>query len=211
MVPSVPPQSRGCATAAVVASALALVVLAAGAIWYVMNRDDPETGDYEAAPECAVAETGTLTALVPDHELEVEEPIGGPRDPAGSGWQCRWATPGGPGGAVPATATLVMVAAPNPGGVTAAAENLRSTTAQHDTRALDGVGEEAVTWVQGEPYTVSCVGSRVSNLYLEACYTVAAGYDGTRPGDEERITAGSEEFAVSVVEALPESVEAPPE
>ncbi len=205
-VPSAQPQSRGCATAAVVAAALVLVVLAAGAVWYVANRNDPETGDFASAPECAVAETEALDALVPDHALEVEEPVGGEQDPFGSGWQCRWATPGGPGEVVPGTATLVIVAAPNPGGVTTAVDNLRTTTSQHETRKLEGVGDEAVTWVQGEPYTVSCVGARVSNLYLETCYSVAGGYDAVEPAEEERIVAGAEELAVSVVEALPESV-----
>ncbi|NYH51191.1 hypothetical protein HNR06_000780 [Nocardiopsis arvandica] len=205
-VPSAQPQSRGCATTAVVAAALVLIVLAAGAIWYAVVRDDPATGDFASAPGCAVAETETLDELVPDHELEVDEPVGGERDPFGSGRQCRWATPGGPGRAVPGTATLVMVAAPNPGGVTTAVDNLRTTTSQHETRKLEGVGDEAVTWIQGEPFTVSCVGARVSNLYLETCYSVAAGYDASEPGDEERIVAGAEELAVSVVEALPESI-----
>ncbi|MFF4377319.1 hypothetical protein [Nocardiopsis sp. M4-0-055-GM] len=206
MVASVQPQSRGCATAAVVAAALVLVVLAAGAIWYVVARDTPEASAFGAAPECSVAETGTLDELVPDHELEVEEPVGGPQEAFGSGWQCRWATPGGPGEQVPATATLVAVAAPDPGGVTTAADNLRTTTSQYDAQELEGVGEEAVAWVQEDPYTVACVGARVSNLYLETCYTVAASYDAQNPGDRERMVAGAEEFALSVTEALPDSI-----
>ncbi|PDP84638.1 hypothetical protein CQJ94_26565 [Glycomyces fuscus] len=206
MVSSVQPQSRGCATAAVVAAALVLVLLAAGAIWYVVARDNPETGAFEAAPECSVAETGVLDELVPDHELEVEEPIGGPQEAFGSGWQCRWATPGGPGEEVPATATLVAVAAPDPGGVTTAVDNLRTTTSQYETRELEGVGEEAVAWVDEDPYTVACVGTRVSNLYLETCYSVSASYDAQDPGDEERMVAGAEEFALSVTEALPDSI-----
>lgn len=201
-VPSAQPQSQGCATAGVVAAALVLIVLAAGVVWYAATRNAPETGDFESAPECADAETAALDELVPGHELEVEETIGGAQDLSGSGWQCRWATPGGSGEAVPGTATLVMVAAPNPGGVTTAVDNLRTTTSQHETRELDGIGEEAVTWTQGEPYTASCVGARVSNLYLESCYTVAASYDAMESGDEERITAGAEELALSVAEAL---------
>ncbi|WP_285728881.1 hypothetical protein [Nocardiopsis sp. ATB16-24] len=204
MVPSVQPQSRGCATVGVVAVALGLLVLAAGAVGYAVNREVAEAGDFASAPECDIAETSVLEELVPGHELEVEEPIGGPQEPFGSGHQCRWATPGGPGESVPGVATLVAVAAPDPGGIATAADNLRSTTAQHDTRELDGIGEEAVTWTQGEPYTVSCVGTRVSNLYLEACYTVAAGYDARTSGDEERINAGAEQFALSVLEALSE-------
>ncbi|MFJ9556706.1 hypothetical protein ACIRPH_23085 [Nocardiopsis sp. NPDC101807] len=206
MVPSAQPQSRGCATAGVVAAGLALLLLAAGAIWYVVTRDSPETGEYGSAPECAAVVTETLDALVPGHELELEEPVGGPEDPAGSGWQCRWATPQGPGEAVPATATLVMVAAPDPGGVTTAADNLRATTEQHDTTGLDGVGEEAVRWTRGAPFTVGCVGTRVSNLYLESCYSVASRYDATEPADEERIVADAEELALAVVGALPESI-----
>jgi hypothetical protein len=206
VVPSVQPQSRGCATAGVVAAALVLALLAAGAIWYVVARDSPQTGDFGAAPECSVAETGALDALVPDHELEVEEPVGGAQEAFGSGWQCRWATPGGPGERVPATATLVAVAAPDPGGVTTAADNLRTTTSRYETRELDGVGEEAVAWVEEDPYTVACVGARVSNLYLETCYSVSASYDGRDPGDRERMVAGAEEFALSVAEALPDSI-----
>lgn len=204
VVPSVQPQSRGCATVGIVAAVLGLLVLAAGAIGYAVNREVAEAGDFASAPECDIAETEVLEELVPDHELEVEEPIGGPQEAFGSGRQCRWATPGGPGESVPGVATLVAVAAPDPGGIATAADNLRSTTAQHDTRELDGIGEEAVTWTQGEPYTVSCVGTRVSNLYLEACYTVAAGYDARTSGDEERISAGAEQFVLSVLEALSE-------
>ncbi|MFD3683343.1 hypothetical protein ACFWTE_00790 [Nocardiopsis sp. NPDC058631] len=206
VVSSAQPQSRGCATAGVVAAALVLLVLAAGAIWYVVTRDSPERGEYEAAPECASVATGTLDALVPGHELELDEPIGAPEDPAGSGWQCRWATPEGPGDAVPATATLVLVAAPDPGGVTTSADNMRATTQQYETTALDGIGEEAVRWTRGDPFTVGCVGTRVSNLYLESCYSVAAGYDASEPADEERIVADAEALALAVVEALPESV-----
>ncbi|WP_435106082.1 hypothetical protein [Nocardiopsis synnemataformans] len=206
MVASVQPQSRGCATAALVAAALVLAVLAAGAIWYVVARDSPETGAFGAAPECSVAETGTLDALVPGHELEVEEPVGGAQEAFGSGWQCRWATPGGPGEQVPATATLVAVAAPDPGGVTTAVDNLRTTTSRYETQELEGVGEEAVAWVQEDPYTVACVGARVSNLYLETCYSVAASYDAQNPGDRERMVAGAEELALSVTEALPDSI-----
>jgi len=107
---------------------------------------------------------------------------------------------------VPATATLVLVAAPDPGGVTTSADNLRATTQQYETTALDGVGEEAVRWTRGAPFTVGCVGTRVSNLYLESCYSVAAGYDASEPADEERIVADAEALALAVVEALPESV-----
>ncbi|WP_017572351.1 hypothetical protein [Nocardiopsis halotolerans] len=205
-MPSAQPQSRGCATAAVVAVVLVLVLLAAAAIWYVIERDTPEEGDFATAPECSVAETRTLDELVPDHALEVEEPVGSAQTLSGEGWQCRWATQGGPGEEVPAIATLVLVAAPDPGGVATATDNLRSTTDQYETRQLEGIGEEAVAWVQEDPYTVSCVAARVSNLYLEACYSVAASYDAQSPGDEERIVAGAEEFAASVVEALPDSV-----
>lgn len=204
MVPSVQPQSRGCAAAVVVAAALVLVLLVAGVVWYAVARGAPDNGDYDAAPECEVGETRALDQLVPRHEVELEEPVGGSQDPAGSGWQCRWATPEGPGEEVPGVATLVVVAAPNPGGVTTASETLRTTTSQHETREVDGIGDEAVTWLEQDPYKRSCVGTRVSNLYLEACYSVAASYSGSFSGDEERIIAGAEQFAASVAEALPE-------
>ena len=204
VMPSAQPQSRGCATAGVVAAALVLVVLAAGAIWYVVTRDSPETGEYESAPECAAVATDTLDALVPGHELELEEPLGAPEDPGGSGWQCRWATPEGPGDAVPATATLVLVAAPNPGGVTTAADNLRATTEQHETTGLDGVGEEAVRWTAGAPFTVGCVGTRVSNLYVESCYTAATDYDAVGSVEGADAAEDAELLARAVVEQLPD-------
>ncbi|MFL1432686.1 hypothetical protein ACJOT3_32130, partial [Nocardiopsis sp. frass1] len=68
-VPSSQPQSRGCATAGVVVLALLLLSAAGGAAWYVLTREDPETGVYDAAPGCEVGTTEALDARVPDHEL----------------------------------------------------------------------------------------------------------------------------------------------
>ncbi|MGQ4267791.1 hypothetical protein [Nocardiopsis changdeensis] len=207
-VPSSQPQSRGCATAGVVVLALLLLSAAGGAAWYVLTREDPETGVYDAAPGCEVGETEALDARVPERELTLEEPVGGAADPFGQGWQCRWATPGGDGDSVPATATLVMVAAPNPGGVVTARENFAETTGAQSTSPVDDLGEEAVTWLDETGYTTSCVAVRVSNLYLENCYSAAAGYDGREPADEERLSAGAEEIARATVDALPEEITA---
>ncbi|WP_306367351.1 hypothetical protein [Nocardiopsis sp. CC223A] len=205
-VPSSQPQSRGCATVGVIALALLLLSAAGGAVWYVLTREDPETGVYDAAPGCEVGETEALDARVPERELTLEEPIGGAADPFGQGWQCRWATPGGDGDSVPATATLVMVAAPNPGGVVTAQESFAETTGAHRTSPVDDLGEQAATWIDETGYTASCVAVRVSNLYLETCYSAAAGYDGREPADEERLAAGAEEIARATVDALPAEI-----
>ncbi|WP_116247277.1 hypothetical protein [Nocardiopsis sp. FIRDI 009] len=202
-VPPAQPQSRGCAVAGVVALALAAVLLVAGGVWFVLNRESLESGDFDAAPECAVGETGALAASVPSHILEIEEPVGGQQDTFGSGWQCRWATPEGPGEAVPSFATLVMVAAPNPGGIETAAENLRNTTANQETTAVDGIGDEAVSWTDESDFPFACVASRVSNLYVETCYGAAADYGVTRAAEAERGLATAEELARAVIAELP--------
>ena len=202
-VPSAQPQSRGCAVVGVIAAVLVVVLLVAGAIWFVVSRDVLESGDFEAAPECSVGETEALDELVPEHELEVQEPIGGPQDTFGSGQQCRWATPGGEGGAVPATATLVTVVAPDPGGVDTAADNLRSS-AGRQREPLDGLGDEAFTWVRSDAFVVGCAGVRISNLYLETCHGAAADYDATRSIDEEQAVAGAVRLAEDAVAGLPD-------
>jgi hypothetical protein len=181
-----------------------LVVLLVGAlIWYVVSRDVLESGDFEAAPECAIGETEALDALVPAHEPEVQEPIGSAQETFGSGWQCRWATPGGEGGEVPAAATLVMVAAPDPGGVDTAADNLRSS-AGVPRDELEGLGDEAFTWVRSGAFPAGCAGVRVSNLYVETCHSAAADYDATRSVDEEQLVEGAERLAEAVVAELPD-------
>ena len=205
-VPSGQPQSRGCAAAGVVALAVLLLFAAGGAIWYLLTGQDPESGVYDASPGCEIGETDALAARVPGYELTLEEPVGGAADPFGQGRQCRWATPGGDGDSVPATATLVMVAAPDPGGAVTARENFAQTTGAQRTSPVDGLGEQAVTWIAETGYTASCVAVRVSNLYLETCYSAAAGYDGREPADEGRLSAGAEEIARATVAGLPEEI-----
>ncbi|MFL1430137.1 hypothetical protein ACJOT3_19180, partial [Nocardiopsis sp. frass1] len=126
--------------------------------------------------------------------------------PFGQGRQCRWATPSGDGDAVPATATLVMVAAPNPGGVVTARESFAETTGSHNTSPVDDLGEQAVAWLDESGFTTACVAVLESNLYLETCYSAAAGYDGREPADDERLTSGAEEIARATVAALPEEI-----
>lgn len=205
-IPSSQPQSRGCATVGVVGATLLLLSAAGGAAWYVLTREDPETGVYDAAPACEVGETEALDARVPDRELTLEEPLGGAADPFGQGWQCRWATPGGDGDSVPATATLVMVAAPNPGGVVTAQENFEATTSVRNTFPVDDLGDQAVAWLDDGGYTTACVAVRVSNLYLENCHSAAAGYNGRVPAEEDRLTSGAEEIARATVDALPDEI-----
>src|SRR5699024_1541270 len=186
--------NRGCAVVAVIGATLVVIVLAALGGWYVLSRDMPESGDFEAAPGCTDMENTVLDELVPQHSLEIEEQIGTDQDTFGTGWQCRWATPEGPGEVVPAFASFAMVAAPNPGGVETAAQNFRETVEQHDSQELQNVGDEAALWVEEGPFTIACVGTRVSNLYLESCYSAAADYQAARSADEADILAGVEEI-----------------
>ncbi|WP_304451304.1 hypothetical protein [Nocardiopsis sp. YSL2] len=202
-MPSAQPQSRGCAVVGVIAAVLVVLLLVAGAIWFVASRDVLEQGDFDAAPECSIGETDALDDLVPAHALEVQEPIGGDQETFGSGWQCRWATPGGEGSAVPATATLVAVVAPDPGGVDTAADNLRSS-AGSEREHLEGLGDEAFTWAHPGTFATGCAGVRVSNLYLETCHSAAADYGATRSIDEEQAVAGAVRLAEDVVADLPD-------
>ncbi|MFE3460563.1 hypothetical protein ACFXKD_23710 [Nocardiopsis aegyptia] len=202
-MPSAQPQSRGCAVVGVIAAVLVVIVLVAGAVWFVVSRDVLESGDFEAAPDCSIGETEALDELVPAHELEVQEAIGGAQETFGSGRQCRWATPGGDGDAVPATATLVTVVSPDPGGIDTAADNLRSS-AGSDRETLDGIGDEAFTWTRSGGFNVGCAGVRVSNLYLETCHSAAADYDATRSIDAEQAVAGAVRLAEDAVAELPD-------
>ncbi|MFW6642448.1 hypothetical protein ACOALZ_20690 [Nocardiopsis algeriensis] len=202
-VPPAQPQNRGCAITGLVAGAVVLLLLAAGAVWYVLDRDAPDNGAYDAAPECSVGETDVLDELMPGYELEFEEPLGSPQDPYGSGRQCRWAIPGGPGEEVPSAATLVVVAAPDPGGETIAEATFDATVSGQDTTPVADLGDEAVAWTARDRFVFACVGIRVSNLYAEACYGTAADYSAYGYGDEDRTTERAEEYARSVVTALP--------
>ncbi|MBE2998558.1 hypothetical protein IDM40_07560 [Nocardiopsis sp. HNM0947] len=201
-VPETQPQSRGCAVAGVVAGSLAVVVAIALTGWYVLSRDSAEAGDFEAAPECADLQNTVLEDLVPSHALETEEPLGGAEDAFGSGWQCRWATPEGPAVAVPAFASAVAVAAPEPSGPETAASTLRETASGQETREVPDLGDEALAWTEDGPFTIGCVGTRVSNLYLETCYSAAADYEALRSADEQEIQGSAEDLAEAFVDAL---------
>lgn len=202
LVPLAQPQNRGCAAASVTAATVAVVVLAVGAGWFFLNVDRPETADFEAAPECSVGETEQLGELIPEYVGELEEPVGSAEESFGEGWQCRWATPEGEGDHVPAFASLVVVAAPDPGGPETAADNLDSTTAGYDTEELTDLGDEAYVWPREDDFSAGCVGTRVSNLYLETCYGAAADYEAQREADDEQNLEGAEALARSVVEVL---------
>lgn len=202
-IPDTPPQSRGCAVVGVIGATLVVIVLAVLGGWYVLSREVPESGDFEAAPGCGEMENTALDELVPEHSLEIEEQIGTGQDTSGTGWQCRWATPEGPGEFVPAFASLAMVAAPGPGGVETAAQNFQETVARHETQELgEDLGDEAVLWTEEGPFTIACVGVRVSNLYLESCYSAAADYGAARSADEEDVLSGVEELTRGFVGTL---------
>src|SRR5699024_11490018 len=94
----------------------------------------------------------------------------------------------------------ILVAAPNPGGVETAAQNFRETVERHDGQELRDVGDEAALWVEEGPFTIACVGTRVSNLYLESCYSAAADYEAARSADEVDILAGREKVSSAFVE-----------
>lgn len=202
-----PPQSRTFAVVLLMALVLVVLAVAGGLIWYLL-QGGADRGAYEAAPECAIGETEVLDELVPDHEAEIEEAVGSAQDTFGAGWQCRWATPEDGGTAVPAAATLMLVAAPVEGGDEIAAETLASTASGNDPRPLDDLGDEALTWVEPGAFEVGCTGVRVSNLYLESCYTAATDYDAIGSVEGEDAAAEAEQLVRSVVAELPESIEA---
>lgn len=204
-----PPQSRVFATVLLV---LALLVGLAGitwSTWYFLG-DDTERGAYEAAPECAIGETEVLEDLVPGHETEVEETVGTAQDTFGTGWQCRWVTPSTGGAPVPAAATLLLVAAPVEDGEEIAAQTLESTTSDHDPDPVEGLGDQALTWIEPGAFEVGCTGARVSNLYLESCYTAATDYRSLGSIEGAQAAAEAERLLRSVVAELPESIEADP-
>lgn len=202
VVPDVQPQSRGCAVVGVVAGSLVVLVATASIGWYVLSGGSADSGQFEAAPECAELQNAALDELMPSHDLEVEEPIGGAEASFGSGWQCRWATPEGPAVAVPAFASAVAVAAPEPGGPENAASTLRESASGRETHAVSGLGDEALGWTEEGPFTIGCVATRVSNLYLETCYSGAADYEAQRSADEQEILGSSEDLAEAFVDAL---------
>ncbi|WP_067603419.1 hypothetical protein [Nocardiopsis listeri] len=202
-----PPQSRTFAVVLLVALVLVATALTGWLIWYLL-RGGAEHGAYEAAPECAIGETEVLTELVPDHDLEIEESVGSTQDTFGTGSQCRWATPREGGTAVPAAATLMLVAAPVEGGDETTADTLESTAAGNEPRPVDDLGDEALTWVEIGAFEVGCTGVRVSNLYLESCYTASTDYDAVGSVDGEAAAAESERLVRSIVAELPEEIEA---
>lgn len=202
-----PPQSRTFAVVLLIALVLVVIAVTGWLIWYLL-RDGAEHGAYEAAPECAIGETEALAELVPDHELEIEESVGSSQDTFGTGSQCRWATPEEGGTAVPAAATLILVAAPVEGGDQTAADTLESTAAGNEPRSVDDLGDEALTWVEIGAFEVGCTGVRVSNLYLESCYTASTDYDAVGSVDGEAAATESERLVRSIVAELPESIEA---
>ncbi|GHD26717.1 hypothetical protein [Nocardiopsis kunsanensis] len=201
-VPDVQPQSRGCAVVGVVAGALTVLAAAALTGWYVLGIGSDDGGEFEAAPECAQLQNAVLDELVPSHALETEEPIGGTEAAFGSGWQCRWATPEGTAVTVPAFASAVAVVAPEPSGSETAAGTFRGSSSDRETHEISGLGDEALGWTEEGPFTIGCVATRVSNLYLEACYSGAADYEAQRSADEQEIVEASEELAEAFVEAL---------
>jgi len=201
-VPDTQPQSRGCAVAGVMAASLLVLVAAVLTGWYVLDNGSGDTGEFEAAPECSQLQNAALDELVPSHALETEEPIGGAEAAFGTGRQCRWATPEGPAVAVPAFASAVVVAAPEPSGPETAAGTLRESSSGRETHEISGIGDEALGWTEEGPFTIGCVATRVSNLYLETCYSGAADYEAQRSADEQEILDASEDLAEAFVDAL---------
>lgn len=204
-----PPQSRVFATVLLVLLLLLMLSVAGWLTWYFLD-DGAERGVYEAAPECDIGETDTLEELVPGYETEIEETVGTVQDTFGTGWQCRWATPESSGSSVPAAVTLLLVAAPVEGGEEIAAETLDSTASRNDPSPVQGLGDEALTWIEPGAFEVGCTGARVSNLYVESCYTAATDYDALGSIEGAEAAAEAERLVSSVVAQLPESIEAEP-
>ncbi|MGW5878655.1 hypothetical protein ACWFMI_19100 [Nocardiopsis terrae] len=198
-----PPQSRGLAIGLLAVLVLAVLGLAGWLGWYFLHNG-VENGDFEAAPECEIGETEALAELVPGYETEIEETVGTVQDSFGTGWQCRWATPEGAGESVPAAATLVLIAAPVEGGEENASETMRATAERSDPQPVEDLGDEALTWVEEGAFEVGCVAVRVSNLYLESCYTAATDYDAVDSVDGDLAAEEAERLARAVVDQLPE-------
>lgn len=201
-----PPQSRVPAMVLLISLALLGIAILAWLLWYLFD-ERAEHGAYEAAPECEIGETDVLAELVPGYEKEVEETVGTVQDSFGTGWQCRWSTPEVEGSSVPAAATLLLVAAPVEGGEENAAQTLESTASGNDADRVDDLGEEALAWIEPGAFEVGCTGVRVSNLYLESCYTAATDYDALNSIEGVEAVAEAERLARAIVAELPESIE----
>lgn len=202
VIPEAQPQSRGCAVIGVIAGALVVLMVTALTGWYVLVGGSDGHGGFEAAPECAELQNEVLDELMPSHVLETEEPIGGAESLFGAGWQCRWATPEGSAAAVPAFASVVAVAAPEAQGVESAASTLRKSSSGRETHEVSDLGDEALAWTEEGPFTIGCMATRVSNLYLETCYSGAADYEAQRSADEQEILNSSEDLAEAFVDTL---------
>lgn len=202
-----PPQSRVLATVLLISLVLLIIAVLAWLFWYFFDSG-AEHGAYEAAPECEIGETDVLAELVPGHEAEIEETVGTVQDSFGTGWQCRWSTPEAGGSSVPAAATLLLVAAPVEDGEEIAAQTLESTASGNDADRVDDLGDEALTWVEPGAFEVGCTGVRVSNLYVESCYTAATDYDALSSIEGAEAEAEAERLARAVVAELPASIEA---
>lgn len=196
-VSSTPPYSRGCAIAVLGAAGVAVVLLLAVGAWGILALHGADDR-YGAPPECAVGETAALEELVPGYRTELDESIRSLRGDRRQGRECRWATPED-GRSTPAAATLVMVTASGRSGERETEQSLRATAEAHDPQAVSGLGEEAYAWHTGTRFGWGCTGLRVSNLYLEACYTAATDYEADRALPRDEAMAGAQELARAVL------------
>ncbi len=206
-VESAPRQSRGCATAAILAlAAVALVLLVAG-VWAIVALTGVGGGDYGAAPDCSVADTATLDGLVPEHETELDQPLG-LKETWRDGHECRWGT-AADAAAVPAAARLVLVRSDDHTGGEGeqeAADALEAAAQEHGPKAVEDLGDEALSWSEtSRNFTWGCVGVRMSNLYTLSCYTASIDFQASDAIPEEEAIAGAEELARTTIARIEES------
>ncbi|WP_017539292.1 hypothetical protein [Nocardiopsis halophila] len=205
-----PRSSRGCAIAAVTALAATALALLVGGVWAVFALTGGDPG-FEELPECAAAEGETLDGLVPEHEAEIDEGIGGLPEPQRQGVQCRWATTED-SPHTPSAARVVLVrteADAQSSAEEAAAGLLEGASERRDRTALSGLGDEAYSWFEQEngPLGWGCVGVRKMNLYAETCYTSSADFEGTEPVSEADMVDGAKRLAKDLQSELDAELE----
>ncbi|TDQ48201.1 hypothetical protein [Actinorugispora endophytica] len=198
-----PPESRrGCATAVLVSAALVLVLLGGGGVGLFVWLGG-SGGDYDAAPDCAVAEGEALGELVKGNRPDLADSI----DTQGQGWwdgnQCRWTTTEESAG-MPSSVSVVFIRSGNRLGVageTAARTDLEREPSGNDTSAVEDLGDEAVRWYDANTLH-GCVAVRMSNLMISTCYEASTDFAATREIPEDEATEGALTMARDIVASL---------
>ncbi|MUL43016.1 hypothetical protein FZ103_17875 [Streptomonospora sp. PA3] len=200
-ISAAPAQSRGCATAAVAALAVVVLLLAGAGVWAIVALSTAAGGAYESAPDCSVAPGDVLDGLVPARQTELNRRIEDFDPERREGYECRWATPE-TAPAVPAAARLVLVRyADHTGrpGAEAASTALEAAARDASAHSVSGLGDEAKAWTEPvQSFEWGCVAVRMSNLYTMACHTAAVDYQATHSISGDLALANAESLARAV-------------